>query len=187
MITREDRLPSTTPALPLAVPMSDSNSETTTTPKSKCISWQLYSPYLNVFLPCADVDTAASNSSNAQPGTATTVHRSPQKSRQNHHNHNHNHNTNHGNHNNSKNVNNNIGGGGGGGGRKRRYTVGVAELHGRPGYPKRTRRKDDDDPFEPPTVFKLGGNIHDPLNLNGIGANPGQTTPISSPFPSIGA
>ncbi len=167
--------------------MSDINSETTTTPKSKCISCQLYSPFLNAFflLHPADADTAASNSSNAQPETATTVHRSPQKSRQNH-NHNHNHNTNHHGNHNSKNVNNNIGGGGGGGGggRKRRYTVGVAELHGRPGYPKRTRRKDDDDPFEPPTVFKLGGNIHDPLNLNGIGANPGQTTPISSPFPS---
>ncbi|KAH9399033.1 hypothetical protein TYRP_018420 [Tyrophagus putrescentiae] len=125
--------------------MSDINSETTTTPKN--------------------ADTAASNSSNAQSGTATTVHRSPQKSRQNH-NHNHNHNTNHHGNHNSKNVNNNIG-------------------WWRPGYPKRTRRKDDDDdPFEPPTVFKLGGNIHDPLNLNGIGANPGQTTPISSPFPS---
>lgn len=49
-------------------------------------------------------------------------------------------------------------------------------------YQKR-RRKDD---FEPPTVFKLGGNIHDPLNLNGInaGGTNGQATPISSPFPS---
>lgn len=64
-------------------------------------------------------------------------------------------------------------------GRKRRYTVG-ADVY--KSYQKR-RRKDD---FEPPTVFKLGGNIHDPLNLNGInaGGTNGQATPISSPFPS---
>lgn len=60
--------------------------------------------------------------------------------------------------------------------RKRRYTVGSDAYKSL----QRKRRKND---FNPPTVFLLGGNIHDPLNLGGINSNT-QQTPETSPFPT---
>lgn len=101
----------------------------------------------------SDVDTAAISAANSQ-----FIHRSPLKSNKQRE----------GNFYNSNSSN-----------KKRRYTVGADVFKS---YQKKRRKDDNDNVIIPPTVFLLGGNIHDPLGLNGIKAGGSrQITPESSP------